>query len=143
MMGASEGFWCHGFHLSGVVTSPRASSPPAPPYNPEPDKRYKVSVSFDRTDAAARKKVINVETMSPMGSSPLKRDITNCGYNRATTANRSVRGVGKRGGGAGESVRQSLTLTHARTRTDGRTMQDAARATRPEAVCASVTGSCH
>lgn len=38
-----------GFHLSGVVTSPRASSPPAPPYNPEPEKKYKVSVSFDRS----------------------------------------------------------------------------------------------
>lgn len=37
-----------GFHLSGIVYNPRAGSPPAPPYNPEPDKKYKVSVSFDR-----------------------------------------------------------------------------------------------
>ncbi|XP_024082029.1 zinc finger SWIM domain-containing protein 5-like [Cimex lectularius] len=39
-----------GFHLSGVVSNcrtPLTSSPP-PPYNPEPDKKFKVSVSFDR-----------------------------------------------------------------------------------------------
>ncbi|XP_075216583.1 zinc finger SWIM domain-containing protein 5-like [Lycorma delicatula] len=37
-----------GFHLSGVVSTPRATSPTTPPYNPEPDTKYKVSVSFDR-----------------------------------------------------------------------------------------------
>ncbi|KAF6216446.1 hypothetical protein GE061_000788 [Apolygus lucorum] len=38
------------FHLSGIVSNcrlPQTSSLP-PPYHPEPDKKYKVSVSFDR-----------------------------------------------------------------------------------------------
>jgi hypothetical protein len=37
-----------GFHLSGVVSTPRSSSPTSSAYSLEPDKKYKVSVSFDR-----------------------------------------------------------------------------------------------
>lgn len=37
-----------GFHLSGVVATPRSSSPTSSSYSLEPDKKYKVSVSFDR-----------------------------------------------------------------------------------------------
>ncbi|KAJ9580946.1 hypothetical protein L9F63_023879, partial [Diploptera punctata] len=37
-----------GFHLSGVVSTPRSSSPTSSSYSLEPDKKYKVSVSFDR-----------------------------------------------------------------------------------------------
>ncbi|XP_069694798.1 zinc finger SWIM domain-containing protein 5-like [Periplaneta americana] len=36
------------FHLSGVVSTPRSSSPTSSAYSLEPDKKYKVSVSFDR-----------------------------------------------------------------------------------------------
>ncbi|KAI5709667.1 hypothetical protein M8J75_002174 [Diaphorina citri] len=36
------------FHLSGTVLNPRSVSPSSPPYSQEPDKKYKVSVSFDR-----------------------------------------------------------------------------------------------
>ncbi|XP_047000533.1 zinc finger SWIM domain-containing protein 5-like [Schistocerca americana] len=38
----------NGFHLSGVVTTPRSASPTSSSYSLEPDKKYKVSVSFDR-----------------------------------------------------------------------------------------------
>ncbi|XP_073994707.1 zinc finger SWIM domain-containing protein 5-like isoform X2 [Rhodnius prolixus] len=37
-----------GFHLSGIVSSSRVPHPSTPPYSPEPDRDYKVSVSFDR-----------------------------------------------------------------------------------------------
>ncbi|KAK6617257.1 hypothetical protein RUM44_005588 [Polyplax serrata] len=45
------GFATHnpqGFHLSGVVSTPRSGSPASSAYLTEPDKKYKVSVSFDR-----------------------------------------------------------------------------------------------
>ncbi|XP_068083450.1 zinc finger SWIM domain-containing protein 5 [Anabrus simplex] len=38
----------YGFHLSGIVSTPRSSSPSSSAYSLEPDKKYKVSVSFDR-----------------------------------------------------------------------------------------------
>ncbi|EEB16267.1 zinc finger protein SWIM domain-containing protein, putative [Pediculus humanus corporis] len=41
-------FFFIGFHLSGVVSTHRSGSPASSVYLPEPDKKYKVSVSFDR-----------------------------------------------------------------------------------------------
>nr|CAD7259133.1 unnamed protein product [Timema shepardi] len=40
------------FHLSGVVSTPRSNSPSSAAYNSEPDKKYKVSVSFDSYESS-------------------------------------------------------------------------------------------
>lgn len=39
-----------GFHLSGLVTPKPSSSSAVPPpgYTPDPEKRYRVSITFDR-----------------------------------------------------------------------------------------------
>ncbi|XP_023225369.1 zinc finger SWIM domain-containing protein 4-like [Centruroides sculpturatus] len=37
-----------GFHLSGLVTTPIPSTPPHPSYTLDPEKRFRVSITFDR-----------------------------------------------------------------------------------------------